>query len=426
MNVTRSSRVTLHPLLFKEEEDSWVVGRMDTGEFVELPHEAVTFLRELNTTSEVRSAWRSVQERHGQDIDALTFVGDLIDLGFVSAVDDRPVGAPARAPSLARLRAGHVRWVFSRPAVACVLVLVIVGWIASALRHDLFPSYHSYFVVDSPSVSLAWNTVIFLTALGIHEFWHLAAARADNVYARIGVGTRLQFLVAQTTVSGLWGSSRHVRIRVYLAGVVSDLVIVSVCSITISLAEPTGFALRALKALMLALLLSVAQQFALYMRTDMYFVLQELLGCKNLYADSWDYTRYALKKAYASAARRPPPIDPTLAIPRHERKPVKLYSAIMPLGSIVSLAAFAYATGPILVSLFVNATEDLVAGSLTGDPNQILDGALVIGVEGTLQALFLWLLLTKHGPKIRRAAARLLRPRRSPPEPASRPARPLR
>ncbi|CAM5347271.1 hypothetical protein STANM309S_03544 [Streptomyces tanashiensis] len=207
MNVTRSSRVTLHPLLFKEEEDSWVVGRMDTGEFVELPHEAVTFLRELNTTSEVRSAWRSVQERHGQDIDALTFVGDLIDLGFVSAVDDRPVGAPARAPALPGSGRGASSAVSPRPAVACVLVLVIVGWIASALRHDLFPSYHSYFVVDSPSVSLAWNTVIYLTALGIHEFWHLAAARADNVYARIGVGTRLQFLVAQTTVSGLWGSS---------------------------------------------------------------------------------------------------------------------------------------------------------------------------------------------------------------------------
>ncbi|MEU6167220.1 hypothetical protein [Streptomyces tanashiensis] len=95
----------------------------------------------------------------------------------------------------------------------------------------------------------------------------------------------------------------------------SDLVIVSACSITISLAEPTGFALRALDALMVAL----------YMRTDMYFVLQELLGCKNLYADSWDYTRYALKRTYASAARR-------RSIPRHERKPVKRYAAIMPSG----------------------------------------------------------------------------------------------
>ncbi|CAM5347192.1 hypothetical protein STANM309S_03542 [Streptomyces tanashiensis] len=71
------------------------------------------------------------------------------------------------------------------------------------------------------------------------------------------------------------------------------------------------------------------------------------------------------------------------------------------------------------MSLFVNATEDLVAGSLTRDPNQILDGALVIGVEGTLQALFLWLLLT-NTDRDPAAAAPSSAPRPPPPPPPAR------
>lgn len=306
MTVTATSRISLHPLLFKVDGGSWVVGRVDTGEFVELPDEAVTFLRALGEGGGIPDAHRSVRERHGADIDAVTFVDDLVGLGFVSAVDGRPVGDPHRPPSLARLRPEHVRWVFSRPVAALVLALIAAGWTAAALRHELLPGYRSYFVVESQSVSLAWNTAMFLTALGIHEFWHLAAARAENVYARIGVGTRLQFLVAQTTVSGLWGAPRRVRIRVYLAGVVCDLAIAAACSLAITVGEPTGFLLRSLRALVLALLLAVAQQFALYMRTDMYFVLQELLRCKNLYADAWAYTRYVLRRVGAAALGREP------------------------------------------------------------------------------------------------------------------------
>ena len=75
-------------------------------------------------------------------------------------------------------------------------------------------------------------------ALAVHELAHLATARARGVHARIGLGTRLQILVAQTTVSGLWGCPRSVRLRVYLAGVVSDLTIISAGYLVTALYAP--------------------------------------------------------------------------------------------------------------------------------------------------------------------------------------------
>jgi hypothetical protein len=341
--------------------------------------------------------------RHGTDIDAAEFMDSLIDLGFIDAIDDRPVGTAPPPPSLRWLHARHVRWIFRWPVLSCVYAVIVAGWIAAAVRHDLIPSYRAFLITSWPGINIAWNTAMVLTAIAMHEFWHLAAARAEDVYARIGLGTRLQFLVAQTTVSGLWGSPRRIRLRVFLAGVTSDLVIIAGCSLAISLAGPAGFARRSLEALILALLLSIASEFALYMRTDMYFVLQEALKCKNLYTDACDYARYAGRMLLARITHGYPPINPIRAVPRHERTPIKVYSALMALGSLVTLAVFTFFEAPIFIVLFVKAIENIYAGMTHERFLRVWDGAVVIGVEGTLQVIFLRLVLAKHGSRLRGA-----------------------
>ncbi|HEU5027361.1 MAG TPA: hypothetical protein VFV01_20745 [Spirillospora sp.] len=406
MPVTADSRVELHPLHFRDEgAGHWIVGRTDTGEFVEVPAEAVAFLRALAGGADLGGACERVQGEHGVDIDAASFVDDLVGLGFVARLDGVGVGEPPPPPSLRRLRPEHVRWLFRWPLLVAVSVFVLAGIVAAARRGDPIPSFHAYFVTGSQSVNLAWNTAMVLTAIAIHEFWHLAAARADGVHARFGLGTRLQVLVAQTTVSGLWGAPRRVRFRVYLAGVTSDLVIIAGCSLAVDAFAPAGFALRSLHALTLGLLLSIAQQFALYMRTDMYFVLQELLRCKNLYADSWRYVRYIARKAAAVSGRRRP-LNPLDEVPFHERRSIRVYSWLMVLGSFVSVGLFLSYEGPILVYLFVEAGRQAFDGVASGDGARIADGITVFAVEGTLQMLFLRLFIVKHAPKLRAALDR--------------------
>lgn len=399
MAVDHTSMVRLHPLVFKQEDaGNWIVGRIDSGEFVEVPAEGATFLRALDSTESIAGACERVRALHGKDVDAADFVETLIELGFVASLDGHPVGPMPKPASLCWLRPAHVRWAFSLAVQVCVCAFVVAGVVVALRRGDLVPSYAVFFITDSQSVNLIWNTVMWLVATAIHEFWHLAAARADGVHARLGLGTRLQFLVAQTTVTGLWGVGRRIRLRVYLAGIASDLMIWAACSLAISLAAPEGFFYRSLKAGMLILLVSIAAQFMLFMRTDMYFVLQELLGCKNLYGDAWDYARYITAKVL----RRQPLNDPMSQVAPHEKVAIKLYMHFMTLGSFITVCLFLFYGLPIVVTLFFRAFLDLVHGLRSRDLVQTADGLTVLAVEGSLQITFLFLFLTKHGAKLRR------------------------
>src|ERR1700678_1303309 len=123
---TLQSRIRLHVLASRPDGEDWIVGRVATGEFVGLPAEAMTFLGALREAGTVVAAKRRTELVHGEDIDALDFISELIGLGFVAALDAEviPEHQP-RAPSLPRLRPHHVSWLFRVPALAVAGALIV-------------------------------------------------------------------------------------------------------------------------------------------------------------------------------------------------------------------------------------------------------------------------------------------------------------
>jgi putative peptide zinc metalloprotease protein len=405
------TRLTLHPLLMREEGDGWIVGRQETGEFVEVPPAAATLLRALEQGQSVAQAENRVLTVHACQVDGPAFVHELISLGFVSAVDGEPCGDTVTPPSLRWLRRDHIRWLFTWPACLVIFAFIIWNVLTALLAGHLVPGYHAYFVTRWQGFNVAWGTALVVATIGIHELAHLAAARSDDVHAKIGLGTRLAFLCAQTTVSGLWGVSRKIRLRVYLAGVVSDLFIISCCLLALRVGHLNGFAERSLLALMLSLWLGIAEQLEVYMRTDGYFVLQELLRCKNLYHDAWAYLRYAGQKIKFLQANQRNRDDPTLDIPAHERLPVKIYSVVMLLSTGITLALLALYAVPITVTLFARSFSEVFHGITAGNVLQAADGAAAIAVEGTLLVLFFKTFISGHRPQLRRLAGYFTAPR---------------
>ncbi|MDG4819881.1 hypothetical protein O7628_30730 [Micromonospora sp. WMMD956] len=77
-------------------------------------------------------------------------------------------------------------------------------------------------------------------------------------------------------------------------------------------------------------------QFLVFMRTDVYFVLQDVAGARNLYADGAAYARWWLRRA----ARRPGR-DPSLALPARERRAVRWYALLLVVGTAACLTAAA-------------------------------------------------------------------------------------
>jgi putative peptide zinc metalloprotease protein len=398
-DVSLASRIGLRELAARRDGPDWIVGREATGEFVSVPAEAMTFLDVLREGGTVADAKRRTQLAHGEDIDALDFVGDLAGLGFVAAVDGEPVTRePPRPPSLPWLAPHHVAWLFRAPVLVLAGAFICAGVTVAAASGGL-PSYSAFFALREPGLNLVLVAVVCMAVMALHEFFHLAAARAARVHGWLAWSTRLCFLVAQTSVPGLWLAGRTVRLRVFLAGMASDLVIFSGCSIGRALTAPASLAHHVFGQICLLTLLGVIEEFAFCLRTDVFLVVQELTGCKDLFGDATAYLRYLVGRHTGAGAAGPSPLA---ALPAHERRPVRLYAGVMAAGCAVLLALFGWYGIPVDVGSYVRAAHELAHGLASSQADAVVDATGLIAVTLVFHFLLIRTLLRGYGPRIRR------------------------
>lgn len=407
--VTGSSRVAFRSLSMRPDGDSWVIGRVDTGDFIAAPAAAQQVITLLDSGHTVAAAARRLEQETGAPLAVADLVEALDELGFVAEIDGRarPGPAPVRA-SLRWLRPGHVRWLLHPATAGLVLAIIAGAAVTAAVDHALVPQYrilvwsrHSGLVLVTDA-ALAWGLA------WLHELAHLGTARAAGVPARFALSTRLQFLAVQTDVSGVWAAPRRVRVTVYLAGMAVNLLVSSGCVLVLGLADPAGLARRLLSVLALMALLPLPLQLLIFMRTDVYFLVQDLAGCANLYADGSARVRYLLRRAWHAARRAAaaPSGDPSAALPRRERRAVRAYAWLLLAGTAGALAVAVSLTIPAEIALAAHAVGEVSAGSV---PDQV-DGLAALIVLAGFQALWLRAWLRRHG---RRVAA-WLRARRPP------------
>jgi putative peptide zinc metalloprotease protein len=230
-------------------------------------------------------------------------------------------------------------------------------------RH--LPGYRVLVWSDRAGLVLAANAAIAWTIILVHEFAHLVTARAAGVPARITLSTRLQFLAAQTDVSGVWAAPRRTRLTTYLAGMGIDICAAGICLLILDLAQPQGLARHLLAVAAAETLLGLPLQFLVFMRTDIYFVLQDLTRCANLYADGSAYLHY-LAGRVARRSRHP---DPSRGYPAPQRRAVRAYSAVLVAGTAICLGIEFGVTLPALITLLTRAVAEIgatVAGTLDG------------------------------------------------------------
>jgi hypothetical protein len=394
-----ATRIRLQPLRTRPDGDEWCVGRIDTGDFVVVPPVAVAALDLLGTGHTVKEVRDRLCADHDRSVDVAGFVANLIDLGFVAAVDGRPVAGPAVAsPTWPWLRPRHTRWTLTTATAVVMLVLPLCGLVAAVLVPRIAPTYHDLVWSDRGSFVLAGNAAIGWSIIFLHELAHLATARAVGVPGRFSLGTRLQFLAAQTDVSGVWAAPRRTRLTVYLAGMAMNLAIAAAALLLRLLTGPDGLLGQALAAICLMSLVLLAPQLLVFMRTDVYYVIQDLAGCRNLYADGSAYVRFCSLRAWRGVTRRRAALaDPSLELCRGERRAVRAYAVILLLGTVACLAAAAFVTVPAAVTLFAGAVTGVLSG---GSVAAWVDGAVTFTVVGGFWALWCRAWWRRHGRRV--------------------------
>ncbi|MEV7342857.1 hypothetical protein [Streptomyces sp. NPDC093544] len=367
----------MHDLASRPDGAEWIVGRMATGEFVALPEvgkQALDLLGQGLSSAEVGERLR---EATGDDIDVPDFVAALLALGFVAELDGREVPQPAPPkPTFCWIRPRHVRWVLS-PVLPVLLGLLIAAALLS--RPPVPLSYHTLLWSPHGSAVIALGAGAGWTLLLLHECAHLVAARATGVAGRMRLGTRLQFLVMQTDISGIELAPRRHRLTAYLAGIATNLTVSALAALAAGATH--GTPRRVLAALTLLALLPLPFQLMVFMRTDLYFVLQDVTRCRDLYGDGLAYARYAARRLFRRTTGR----DPSRELPAHERRSVRAYSVVIVVGTTLCLAFLATVTLPADITLFARATARLGPGHTTAE---LLDATTVVVTLGGIHLLW--------------------------------------
>jgi len=398
--VEGGSRVRLRPLCQRRDGDGWVIGRMETGDFVSVPavgQRAITLLSEGHAVDEVAARLRAETRTSFAVAD---FVRALDELGFVAEVDEQVRADAVRpGPSLPRLRPGHVRWMLDPLMPAVVAGFAVAAVVMLVLHPALIPSYRVLNWSRHAGLVIAVDAAIAWTIVALHELSHLATARAAGVPARITLSTRLQFLTAQTDVSGVWAAPRRTRMTVYLAGMSADVCNAAVCLLILGLADPHGLVRRLLAVAVAEALLALPFELMVFMRTDVYFVLQDLTGCANLYADG-----SACLRRLAGRVRGKIGPDPLDGYSPPQRRAVRAYSAVLVAGTALSLGVEIVVSVPLLFTLVLHA-----AGELTSGGPALLDGLAALAILLAWQALWVTRWWHRHRRQVRAIARRHMR-----------------
>ncbi|MGI5492073.1 hypothetical protein [Microtetraspora malaysiensis] len=393
--VTGASRVRLHPLRTRRDGDDWIVGRVETGDFVSFPDIGQRVIELLAEGGPIDAVAARVAAETGTTVDVADFVAGLIDVGFVAEIDGRLMGETEREnPSLPWLKPRHVRWTLRSGVHAGLVALILCGLAALAVQPEIMPSPSIMAWSEFGTVSLVTQIAIAWSLVMLHELAHLCTARAAGVPGRITLGSRLQFLVAQTDVSGVWGEEKRVRMTVYLAGMALDAAIAATGFVLLCVVPPEEGAHTGLSIVVLTQIDAMSFQLLIFMRTDLYFVAQDLAGCRNLYGDGVAYGRYLIARLLGRGGA-----NPLARFSRRERSAVRLYAMLLVLGTVVCLAVATTIVVPALAAIAMPAIGTLLDG---GEGAAVVDAVIVVAVLAGVQGLWARTWWRRHGSRIRR------------------------
>lgn len=390
-----SAQVVFHWLDRRADGDKWIVGRVDVGQFIAVPLEGMRAIEHLESGLSIEEAQHRLRLASGRTLNVGAFVHTLARLGLVASIAGRGVPSPEpMASTLPSLRTAHVRWLL-HPLLHCLFgLLIMAGAVAAARDPRLLPTGATLVWGDHGTVVLVTYSALSWLLLLVHELAHLLTARGAGVPGRIRLGTRLNFLVAETEVSGVWLSSRRIRMTVYLAGMVLDAAIIAACVLVMA---ALGSGVLLLQLVIVIKAVSMCTQCMVHMRTDVYFVLQDASGCRNMYGDACAYLRHLSMRPF-----RPQAPSPLSSLSARERRFLKGYAVLLAAGTVgsVFLAVILYRW--FTLPLAGSALQNLASAEW----QRAVDGVVTMAALLSVQLLWAWSWWRRHGARVRRFASK--------------------
>lgn len=287
MVVAKCSIVDLCPLQIRQDKKNFIVENILSGDFFEMPAvciDAITMIDEDLPLYQVEEVLK--QKYPHEQVDVVSFVEDLLELGLVSSID----GESLARRTLNKKQLSGLNWIspkvgrffFNRYSSILYSLTFLVSIVLTALKPELFPVYDDVFLFDL----MIFNIFVFLSLsfilVVVHEIGHVLAIRAEDLPTKIELGHRLFFIVLETDMSRVWSLQPEKRNRLYLAGMYFDVVVLFLALLVQILFVNHFLVVGIAKMVVISTFIRIIYQFCVYMKTDMYYVLENLSGCYNL------------------------------------------------------------------------------------------------------------------------------------------------
>jgi hypothetical protein len=200
--------------------------------------------------------------------------------------------------------------------------------------------------------------------LFLHEGFHVLAGRRLGLPTRMGVSNRLTYIVFETQLNGLKSVPRRARYLPFLAGLVCDGVVFCSLGLTAELTRSGhgSFSLagRLCLALAFTVVMRMAWQLQLYLRTDLYYVFATALSCHDLHDASTALLRNRIWRALGRMHRV---VDEQQWTSR-DRAVGAFYGPFIVMGALVMVLITVFGSFPVTLQYFVTIARYLAGGPL--------------------------------------------------------------
>ncbi len=388
------ARIAVHPFEQRVDGEDVIIANESRTSFLCVPPDAVqllTWLAEGRTVGEVRAIY---EHTYGVTPDLDEYLATLAAEDFL-----RLPTADSKVERKSENRRYHFenipvdvarRLVSPGMLVGCGC-LVALGLLACVVDPGVLPPPTALvFEHDALGLFPALVLISLVTVFG-HELAHLLAARAAGVPSRLGVGSRLWILVAETDMTGVWLASRAQRCLAFLAGPIFDLALCATLLLVLFADRQHWLAfapnvIALLRASLFVAFSRVLWQFEFFVPTDLYYVIGALFGCKNLMQDTQTY----LVNQFARVIPRIQPHDQA-SVPPREMRVIRWFAVVWLAGRAVAFGMLFWITLPVLAGYGL-----MLARAFGGDTQAsalFLTGPLLPIVAAALQTigLLVWL-----------------------------------
>jgi putative peptide zinc metalloprotease protein len=382
MTITLRSSLALIPLEIRKDKKHYIVQDKVSGEFFEMPLVCVDAIKLINNGMSLAIIEQQLREKYPEEeVDIIDFAEQLLEMHLITSIDDKKVesksikkeslGFFCISPKLGML-------FFNKVAFLFYIGLFILNLILLISNSRLFPQYKDLFITDYMFLNIPiWLVISFFSVL-IHEFGHILAMRAQNLPTKLEVGHRLFLVVLETDMSTVWKLPSKDRNVLFMAGICFDTVILSFALLSqLIVPHGSGVFLSIMNMIVLDTFIRMVYQLCVYMKTDLYYVIENVSGCYNLMENALQAIKEKISFLKVPSIKE--------VVFEGERRIVNLYSVFYFIGVALTVSLYTFFYVPQL--LF--AWRKILPGFFVGPTNLPFWDALFFSLQILIGLLFL-------------------------------------